>query len=177
MKKFIVVAVILICCLVYAIIKLSMSENQYAFNQAEETQSAKQTDAGSTDKATPEEDLDSPGTDVQTDEAAHEEGSGTPATDAQIEAVTKVFNEFLGAVKSKDYGQAWKLMSESSKSQGDLVEFKEAITREGALIMESIIRPESATQIDGRVRVRVMHPSLGEENLSFVQEDGQWKLD
>ncbi|HCO95208.1 MAG TPA: hypothetical protein DIU00_14860 [Phycisphaerales bacterium] len=164
-KKWIVVVVILICCLVYAIVKLSMSENQnmsenqYAYNQAEKTQSAKQTDAGSTD------------------EAAREEGSGTPATDAQIEAVTKVFNEFLGAVKSKDYEQAWKLMSESSKSQGDLVEFKEAITREGALIMESIIRPESATQIDGRVRVRVMHPSLGEENLSFVQEDGQWKLD
>ena len=32
MKKFIVVAVILMCCLVYAIIKLSMSENQYAYN-------------------------------------------------------------------------------------------------------------------------------------------------
>ncbi len=159
-KKWIVVVVILICCLVYAIVKLSMSENQNVYNQAEETQSAKQVDADKTDKATPEED------------------SGSAVSPAQVEAITKVFSEFLSALKSEDYEQAWKLTSESIKSQGSFAEFKEAMTRgPDALIMEAIMHPESATKIDGRVRVRITVSSHGDEHVSFVQEDGQWKLD
>jgi uncharacterized alpha/beta hydrolase family protein len=45
MKKFIVIAVILMCCLVYAIVKLSTSEDQNAYKQTEETQSVQQINA------------------------------------------------------------------------------------------------------------------------------------
>ena len=177
MKKWIGIAAILMCCGVYAMVKLSISQYQDANPQAKEMPSAKQTDAGNTDEAGSEEDSGSPGTAVQTDEAAHEEDSGTPATAAQVEAVTKVFSEFQSALKSEDYEQAWKLGSESMKSQGSLAEFKEAMARKRALLMEAIIRPESATKIDGRVRVRITYASHGDDHVSFVQEDGQWKLD
>ena len=171
MKKFIVIAVILMCCLVYAIVKLSMSENQYAYNQEKETPSANQRDADNTGKATP-------GDAGSTDKATPEEGSGSAATAAQVEAVTKVFSEFQTALKSKDYEQAWKLTSESIKSQGSFAEFKEAmVSYPQALIMEATMHPESATKIEGRVRVLLTVPSHGDEHVSFVQEDGQWKLD
>ena len=165
MKKWIAIAVILICCVVYAIVKFSMSEyqtmsqSQNAYKQAEEKQSAKQINAGNTDKATPEE------------------GSGSAATAAQVEAVTKVFGEFISALKSEDYEQAWKLTSESVKIKGSFEEFKEIFSANGPAMVEATIRPESATNIGGRVRLLVTAPSLGDDHLFFVQEDGQWKLD
>lgn len=160
MKKWIGIAAILICCAVYAMVKLSISQYQDANTQEKETLSAKQTDADNTDKATPEED------------------PGSPVPAAQIKAVTKVFGEFLGACKSEDYEQAWKLTSESFKSKGSFEKFKEVMASdEAASMMGSNIRPESATTIDVRVRVRITYPS--EEQgmyFFFVQEDGQWKL-
>ena len=176
MKKWIVIVAILICFGLYAMVKLSISQHQNANTQEKETQSTKQIDADNTDKATPEEDSGSPGTAVQTDKAAHEEDSGTPATADQVEAITKVFSEFLSALKSEDYEQAWKLVSESSKSKGSFEEFKEAFSEMGAVLAETTIRPESATNIDGRVRLPITIPSGEDGHLSFVQEDGQWKL-
>jgi hypothetical protein len=161
MKKFIVIAVILMCCLVYAIVKLSMSEDQNAYKQAEETPNTKQINADNTDKAIPEEDS----------------GSAVPATAAQVEAVTKVCNEFLSALKSEDYEQAWKLVSESSKSKVSFEKFKEVSPKLWAVLAESTIRPESATNIDGRVGVPITDPSGGDGHLTFIQEDEQWKLE
>ena len=163
-KKWIIIVVILICCLVYAIVKLSMSENQNisqyqdANTQEKETPGAKQNDADNTDKATPEED------------------SGTPATTDQVEAVTEVFTEFLGAIKSEDYEQAWKLLSESFKSKVSFEKFKEVMSEMGPVLAEATIRPESATNIDGRVRIPITIPSGEDGYLTFVQEDEQWKL-
>ena len=161
MKKWIAIAVILICCLVYAIVKLSMSENQNmsqnqkAYKQAEETQSAKQINADNTDKATPEE------------------GSGSAVPAVQVEAVTKVLSEFLSAIKSEDYEQAWKLTSEVFKSKGSFEEFKKATPE----LVNATIHPESATNIEGRVGLLVTSPSLEHDlYLFFIQEDGQWKL-
>jgi len=105
MKKWIAIAVILMCCLVYVIVKLSMSEDQNAYKQTEETQSAKQINADNTDKATPEEGSD----------------SAVPAV--QVEAITKVFGEFQSAIKNEDYEQAWMLMSEVVKSVLSFEEF------------------------------------------------------
>ncbi len=182
MKKWIAIAVILICCVVYAIVKLSMSEYQTmsqdpnTTTQARQTPSARQTDAGSTDKATPERDSGSPDTAVQTDEATPEEDSGPPATAEQVEAVTKVFSEFLSTIKSEDYEQAWKLVSESSKSKVSFEKFKELSPKVSAVLAEYTIRPESATNIDGRVRLPITIPSGEDGHLPFVQEDEQWKL-
>ena len=159
MKKFIVIAVILICCLVYAIVKLrisedqSMSENQNAYNRAQETQSAKQINADNTNKATPEE------------------GSGSAVPAVQVEAVTKVLSEFLSAIKSEDYEQAWKLTSEFFKSQGSFEEFKKSAPE----LVNATIHPESAINIKGRVGLLVT-TSEDDLYLSFIQEDGQWKL-
>ena len=157
------------CCLVYAIVKLSMSENQNmsqnqkAYKQAEETQSAKQINADNTDKATPEEDS----------------GSAVPATAAQVEAVTKAFSEFISAIKSEDYEQAWKLTSEFIKSQGSFEDFKKGVAGEMAELANAIIHPESAINIEGRVELRatIRHEEQDMDlYMSFIQEDGQWKL-
>ena len=177
MKKWIGIAVVLVCFVVYAMVKLSTSQYQDAHTPEEATPSAKQIDAGNTDEAGQEEDSGSPGTAVQTDEAAHEEDSGTPATAAQIEAVTRVFREFLSAVESEDYEQAWKLTSKSLKSRASFEEFKEEMPDMRAEILKSTIRPESATSIGGRVRVPITNPSHGDDHAFFVQEDGRWKLE
>jgi hypothetical protein len=153
MKKWIAIAVILMCCLVYAIVKLSMSEDQNAYKQTKETQSAKQINAGNVDKATPEEDS----------------GSAVPAV--HVEAVTKVLSEFLSAIKSEDYEQAWKLTSEFFKSQGSFEEFKKSAPE----LVNATIHPESAINIKGRVGLLVT-TSEDDLYLSFIQEDGQWKL-
>ena len=164
MKKWIAIFAVLICCLVYAIVKLSVSEYQTisqdpnTTTQARQTQRANQVDANSTDKATPEE------------------SSGSPVPADQVEALTKVCNEFLSTIKSEDYEQAWKLVSESFKSKVSFEKFKEVIPELGAVLVETTIRPESATNIDGRVRLPITIPSGEDGHLSFVQEDGQWKL-
>ena len=153
MKKWIAIAVILMCCLVYAIVKLSMSEDQNAYKQTKETQSAKQINAGNVDKATPKEDS----------------GSAVPAV--HVEAVTKVLSEFLSAIKSEDYEQAWKLTSEFFKSQGSFEEFKKSAPE----LVNATIHPESAINIKGRVGLLVT-TSEDDLYLSFIQEDRQWKL-
>jgi len=177
MKRWIVIVAVLICCGVYAMVKLSISQYQDANTREEETPGAKQTEADNTDKATREKDSSSPATAAQTDKATPEEDFGSPASAAQIEAVTKAFGDFQSALESKDYEQAWKLTSESFKSQGSFEEFKEIMADVGAVVAKATIRPESATNIDGRVRVLVTDPSDGDDHVSFVQEDGQWKLD
>ena len=165
MKKWIAIAVILMCCLVYAIVKLSMSENQNmsqnqkAYKQAEETQSAKPINADDTDKATPEE------------------GSGSPVTAVQVEAATKVFSEFQSAIKSEDCEQAWKLTSEFFKSEGSFEEFKKFMAGEGAVMVTATVHPESAIDIEGHVGLLVTVPSSEHDMyFLFIQEDGQWKL-
>lgn len=153
MKKWIAIAVILMCCCLYAIVKLSMSENQNVNNTTEETQSAKQINADNTDKATPEE------------------GSGSAVPAVQVEAVTKVFGEFLSVIKSEDYEQAWKLTSEFFKSQGSFEEFKKSAPE----LVNATIHPESAINIEGRVGLLIT-TSEDDLYLFFIQEDGQWKL-
>ncbi len=153
MKKFIVIAVILMCCGVYAMVKLSISQSQNANDQEKETQSAKQTDAANTDKAAPEED------------------SVSPASAVQVEAVTEVFSEFLSAIKSEDYEQAWNLTSEYFKSDVSFEEFKKGAPK----LVNATILPESAINIEGRVGLLIT-TSEDDLYLFFIQEDGQWKL-
>jgi len=171
MKKWIAIAVILVCCLVYAIVKLSMSEdqnmsqNQNANRRAQETQSAKQINADNTDKATPEEGPD----------------SAVPA--AQVEAVTKVFGEFQSAIKNEDYEQAWMLVSEVVKPKMSFEEFKKGLAGAGNEMAKAIIRPESSISIEGRVGLLLTGPSNeanedseGSMYFFFIKENGQWKF-
>ena len=170
MKKWIAIAVILMCCLLlYAIVKLSMSENQNVNSTTEETQSTKQLNADNTDKATPEEDSGSAVPVVQVD---------VPA--AQVEAVIKAFSEFKSAIKSEDYEQAWKGLSEHDKGQASFEDFKKKMA-EGAQaflaeLMSCIIEPESTIIIEGRVGLHITTPGDEVYYLFFIREDGQWKF-
>ena len=166
MKRFIVIAVILMCCLVYAIVKFSMSENQNmsqnqnVSKQEKEQQSAKQINADNTDKATPEEDS----------------GSAVPATAAQVEAVTKAYSEFISAIKSEDYERAWMLMSKVVKSEMSFEEFKKGMSGARNELVNAIMHPESAINIKGRVGLLIGNPEDEQYYFFFIQEDGQWKF-
>ena len=166
MKKFIAIAVILMCCLVYAIVKLStseyqnMSQNQNVYKQAEEKQSTKQINAGNTDKATPEEGSD----------------SAVPATAAQVEAVTKAYSEFISAIKSEDYEQAWMLISKVVKSEMSFEEFKKGMAGARNELVNAIMHPESTINIEGRVGLLIGNPEDEQYYFFFIQEDGQWKF-
>jgi hypothetical protein len=184
MKKWIVIAVILMCFCLYAIVKLSMSENQNAYNQPEETQSAKQIDADNVDKTTPAESTQQINTD-DTDKATPEEDSGSavPATAAQVEAVTKAFGEFKSAIVNEDYEQAWMLVSDVVKSRISFEKFKEGVAGAGNEMAKAIIRPESSISIEGRVGLLLTgqsneanEDSEGSMYFFFIEENGQWKF-
>jgi hypothetical protein len=168
MKKWIGIFLVVIGGLVYAIVRLSvseyraMSEGPSRSTQAPEAQRTRQVDENDAEKAEPEEER------------------GIPATAAQVEAVTRVFSEFQSAVESGDYERAWKLLSgpfQQKTSNGSLEDFQRAVTDgEGAVLKAVTIHSESATNVAGRVRVLATVPS--EEQgvyLFFVQDEGQWK--
>ena len=158
MKKWMGIAAILIGCAVYAMIKVSISRYEDANLQPVETPPAKQADADDTNTPTPAED------------------SGSPATAAQIEAVTQAFAEFQQAVESEDYEQAWELTSGSVQAKVSIEKFTERMIGVRDEVAKLSLQPESATDIEGRVRVRGTSPSGEGEWFVFVQEDGQWKL-
>jgi hypothetical protein len=165
MKKWIAIAVILMCCLVYAIVKLSMSEDQNVDGTTEEKQSTKQINAGNTDKATPEE------------------SSGSPVPADQVEAVIKAFSEFKSAIVNEDYEQAWMLVSEVVKPKMSFEEFKKGLAGAGNEMAKAIIRPESSISIEGRVGLLLTGPSNeanedseGSMYFFFIEENGQWKF-
>jgi hypothetical protein len=176
MKKFIVVAIILICGCLYGIIRLSMSESQNANGAAETNQSTKSINAGDTDEATPSEETQSakPINADNTDKAKPEEGSDSAVPAVQVEAITKVFGEFQSAIKSEDYEQAWKLMSEVTKSELNFENFKKGVNT----LANAVIHPESAIHIEDCVRLRITTWHEEQEmdlSMFFIQEDGQWK--
>ncbi len=179
MKKWMGVAAILIGCGVYAMVKLSISRYQEANPQVEETPRAKQTEAnaGGANPPVKETPRAKQAKADDTKAATPEEESGSPATAAQVAAITKAFGEFRSALESKDYEQAWKLMSKSFKSKESFEKFKEEMAATGAVFAEATMHPESATDIRGRVRLLITHPSRGDHHMCFIQEDGQWKLD
>jgi len=180
MKKWIAIAVILMCCLVYAIVKLSMSEDQNAYKQTEETQSVQQINADNTDQATPAEETQSAKqiNAGKTDKPTPEEGSGSavPATAAQVEAVTKAFSEFISAIKSEDYEQAWMLTSKVVKPKTSFEEFKKGVAGARNELLNANIHPESSINIEGSVGLLVTNPEDEQYYFFFIQEDGQWKF-
>jgi len=179
MKKWIAIAVILMCCLLlYAIVKLSMSENQNVNNTTEETQSTKQINAGNTDKATPAEETQSAKqiNADNTDKAIPEEGSDSAVPAVQVEAVTKAYSEFISAIKSEDYEQAWMLMSKVVKSEMSFEEFKKGMAGARNELVNAIMHPESAINIKGRVGLLIGNPEDEQYYFFFIQEDGQWKF-
>jgi Tfp pilus assembly protein PilV len=162
MKKGIVIAVILICCGLYAMVKFSMSQTQNTNHQAEEPQNTEQINARNTDKAT----------------QAESSESAVPA--AQVEAITKVYNEFRDALKNKDYEKAWEYTSQyfrERESNGMLMNFKEEMDAKGAVFAKAIIHPETAFKMDDLIGFLYTGPSFSSDlYLFFTKEDGQWKL-
>ena len=163
MKKWIVIVVVLICCVLYAMIKFSTSQNENVPDQAQETQIAKQIDADKTDTAT------------------SEKGPASAVPAAQVEAVTKALTEFQNCLKDKKYEQAWDLTTAYFKqrvSDGSFEKFKENMAGEGAGIATATVHPESAAIIEGRVGVLVTSPSFEYDlYLCFIEDNGKWKLD
>ena len=175
MKKFIIVAIILICGCLYGIIKLSTSESQNANGAAKTNQSTKTINDGDTDDATPSEETQSAKqiSADNTDKATTKEDSVSPVPADQVKAIVKVFGEFQSAMKSEDFENAWKLTSEFFKSRVSFEEFK----RVAPELENATMDPKSAINIAGCVGLLVTSPSHEERSyFLFNQEDGQWKL-
>ena len=155
MKKWMIVAAILICCVLYALVKFSKPQGRNETNQVEESRIEVQADAGDANKAP----------------LAESSGSTVPAE--QVEAIVKVFGEFQSAMKSEDFENAWKLTSEFFKSRVSFEEFKKVPPG----LEDATVDPESAINIAGSVGLLVTIPPHKEGiYLLFNQEDGQWKL-
>jgi len=133
-----------------------------------------------TDKATPEEGSGSAAPPVQVEDVNKpEEGSGSVVSPAQVEAVTKAFSEFISAIKSEDYEQAWMLMSKVDNPEMSFEEFKKGIAGARNELVNVKIHPESSINIEGRVGLLVTNPEDPEDEqyyFFFIQEDGQWKF-
>ena len=161
MKKWIIIVTVLICCCLYALVKLSKPQDQNETNQTEGTPIEAQADAGDPNKAP----------------LAESPGSAVPPT--QVEAVIRDFKEFQSCLKDEDYKQAWELTSEHFKSvavHGGFEGFKEAAVQMGMATIT--IHPESAYCFEDMIALRITGPSLGGRKMDFifVEEEGQWKL-
>jgi hypothetical protein len=160
MKKWTIIAAILICCVLYALVKFSKPRGQNETNQSVNIPIEEQADSGDPNKAPLVEDPD----------------AAVPP--AVVEAVIKDWKKFQSCLKDEDYEQAWELTSEHFRSSvvGSLEEFKETAVEIGLATVT--IHPESGIYIDGDVALRITGPSLGgrEMYFLFVEEDGQWKL-
>jgi len=161
MKKWTIIVAILICCLLYALVKFSKPQGQNEISQAADTPIEEQADVGDPNK-TP---------------LTESPGSAVPAT--QVEAVIKAFGEFQSCIKDEDYKQAWESTSENFRSSvvGSFEEFKSACDR---MDMATVtIHPESACYIEDQVAFHITGPSLEGRKMYFlfVEEDGQWRLD
>ena len=160
MKKWIIIGAILICCILYALIKFSKPQDQNKTGRAENTTIEERADIGDTNKAP----------------LAENSGSNVPAD--QVEAVIKAFEKFQNCLKDEDYQQAWELTSEHFKSEavrGGFEGFKEVCDQIGLATVT--VRSESAVVIDNQVGLLITGPSLKEDlYLFFIEEDVQWRL-
>jgi hypothetical protein len=163
MKKWIVIAAVLILCGLYVMVKFANPQSQNANGRVEDTPIEGRPNVGDTNEAPP----------------AKSPGSGVSPT--QVEAVTKALKEFQSCLKNEKYEQAWQLTSEFFKqrvSNGSFEKFKENMAGEGAALATAAVHPESAIAIEGRVGLLVTDPAFEYDlYLCFIEDNGQWKLD
>ena len=160
MKKWMIIAAILICCVLYALVKFSKSQSQNETDQTENPPIEVQADVGEANNAP----------------SAENPGPAVPA--AQVEAVTKALTEFQSCLKDGKYEQAWELTSEYFKQKGckgSFEKFKEVCDRIG--LATATVHPQSGVAMDESVGLLVTSPSFEEDlYFFFIEEDGQWKL-
>jgi hypothetical protein len=159
-KKWIVIGTILICCLLFALVKFRKPQSQKEPVQPEKAAIETQTKIDNADKPPLVENPDS-----------------TVPVD-QVEAVLKAFEEFQRCIKEGDYKQAWESTSKNFRSNvvGSFDEFKSACDQ---LDMANVtIQPESACYIKDQVAFQITGPSLEGIKMYFlfVEEDGKWRL-
>jgi hypothetical protein len=163
MKKWIIIAAVLVLCGLFLMVKLINPQSQNGDSRLEDTPIEGQADVNDTNEAPPPK------------------SSGSGVSPTQVEAVTKALKEFQSCLKDKKYEQAWQLTSEFFKqrvSNGSFEKFKENMAGEGAGLATAAIHPESAIAIEGRVGVLVADPSFEYDlYLCFIDDNGQWKLD
>lgn len=160
MKKWMIIVAILICCVLYALVKFSKPQGQNETDQTENPPIEVQADVGEPNNAP----------------SAESPGSAVPPT--QVEAVTKAFREFQSRLKDGKYEQAWELTSEYFKQKGcngSFEKFKEVCDRIG--LATATVHPQSGVVMDDRVGLLVTSPSFKDDlYFFFIEEDGQWKL-
>ena len=159
MKKWMIIVAILICCVLYALVKFSKPQSQNETDQTENPPIEVQADVGEPNNAP----------------SAESPGSAVPPT--QVEAVTKALTEFQSCLKDGKYEQAWELTSRSFKQElckGSFEKFKELCDRTG--LPTATVHPESSVVVDDSVGLLVTDLSREDLYFFFIEEDGQWKL-
>lgn len=161
MKKWIVIAAILICSGLYVMVKFSKPQGQNASNQVEEAHIEGPADVGNNDRVP----------------LAESSSSAVSAT--QVEAAAEVFGEFQSCLKDQKYEQAWKLTSKffQSAEYGDFESFKAAMSSDGAAVATLNLHPDSAVKSGELLRFLVTSNDQSVElYVYFIEEDGQWKF-
>ena len=164
MKKWVIVGAVLICCLLFALVKFSRPQGQNATKQVESTRIEEQPEA------------------VDTNNTAPAKNSGptipTSSSQPQVEAVTKALTEFQSCLKDGKYEQAWELTSghfRQNVCDGDFGKFKNVCDQ--IKLATVTIHPESAVVINNQVGILNTGPSLESDlYLFFIEEDGKWRL-
>ena len=174
MKKWIVVVAILICIVLYTMVKFSMSQDKEMRIQTEKTQITEKTNPPqnneNAEKATSEENSESLPT--------KDSESVVPAD--KVEAIVKAYNEFANALKNKDYEKAWEYTSKYFKqreSKGNFENFRDEMIAKESIFAQAIIHPDTAIKQGDLIGFKYTGPSFpGDLYLFFTYEDNQWKL-
>jgi hypothetical protein len=164
MKKWVIVGAVLICCLIFALVKFSRPQGQNITKQVESTRIEEQPEA------------------VDTNNTSLAKNSGptipTSSSQPQVEAVTKALTEFQSCLKDGKYEQAWEITSgyfRQNVCDGDFDKFKKVCDQ--IKLATVTIHPESAVVNNDRVGLLITGPSLESDlYLFFIKTDGKWQL-
>ena len=162
MNKWIIIGAVLICCLLFALVKLSRPQGQNATNPAENTRTEERADAVETNNTSP----------------AENSGPIVPPSQPHIDAAVKALTEFQNCLKDGKYEQAWELTTghfRQNVCNGNFEKFKEVCDQ--IKLATVTIHPESAVVINDQVGLLITGPSLESDlYLFFIEEDGKWRL-
>jgi hypothetical protein len=160
MKKWVIIGAVLICCLLFALVKFSRPQGPKATNPAENTRIEERADA------------------VETNNTSPAKNSGPTVPPAKVEAVAKTLTEFQSCLKNGKYEKAWELTSghfRQNVCDGNFDKFKEVCDQ--IKLATVTVHPESAVVINDQVGLLITGPSLESDlYLFFIEEDGKWRL-
>ena len=191
MKKWAIIAAILVCCGLYAIVKFGLSRGQHANSRVEEARIEGPAEVNNSDSArladvtrSAQQEPSSGKTGINEKRQQVIEDSGkapqitsTSVSETLVEGITKAFTEFQSCIKDGEYETAWGFLANSMRSQygDDFQKWKDGMSSGEARTVFLNLHPESVAESSEGFELKAKYENQT-WRLYFIREAGQWKI-